>query len=97
MKIDGERHVNISSVCNFYGTDVCNVLPAFHSLTGCDTTLYPFGCGNIKPFKKMLQHKKHNLIASFGLMLGNGHQVFNDAVNFFQTVIYNGLASESLV
>ena len=65
MKIDNERYVNIKLICGFYGPDVFTMLPAFHSLTGCDTNPFPFGCGKVKPYKKMLQQKKQDLLNDF--------------------------------
>ena len=92
MRIDKERFIDISKIYEFYGSDVCSALPAFHSLTGCDTTSYPFSCGKIKPFKKMIKLKKFNLIEDFGL-----DKEFNNVLKFLQTVIYNGCNSESLL
>ena len=32
---------------------MCQVLPAYHSITGCNTSSFAFGIGKVKPFKKM--------------------------------------------
>ena len=45
---------------------MCEILPAFHSLTGCNTISYPFGFGKIKPFKKMLKAKQEDLLQELG-------------------------------
>jgi hypothetical protein len=37
MKVD-HRYVSISKVVEHFGDEVCKVLPAYHSITGCDTT-----------------------------------------------------------
>jgi len=42
MKLDKERCVAISKVCKSYGKVICDVLPYYHSITGCDTTSYPY-------------------------------------------------------
>ena len=32
------RYLNVSAIANMLGTEKCDTLPAFHALTGCDTT-----------------------------------------------------------
>eukprot|EP00795_Rhopilema_esculentum_P003494 gene3494-1875_t len=88
--------VYIGSVSKEYGSDVCNVLPAYHSITGCDTTSYPYGIGKIKPFKKMLSHNKVNLLSKFGDSLASVEDL-NDARIFMQTILYAGKSEESLI
>lgn len=34
------------------GEELCQLLPAIHSLTGCDTTSNPFGIGKAAALKK---------------------------------------------
>ena len=97
MKIDSERFVNVSLIYDFYGYDICNAILAFHSLTGFDTTSYPFGCGKVKPFKKMLKQKKFDLIEHFGLASCNSDDDFDEPLKFFQTIVYNGNELESLL
>ncbi len=45
MKIDRESYVNIGKICDGFGPDLCKALPAFHSITGCDTVSFPFQVG----------------------------------------------------
>ena len=94
MKIDGDRFVNISATSNFYGKEVCNTLLAFHSLTGCDTISYPYGCSKVKPYKKMIGQRQCYLIETFGHELGGDTETFENAMKFFQTIVYNGTASD---
>jgi len=37
--------VDVGATCQSLGFDTCRALPAMHSLTGCDTTSYPYGVG----------------------------------------------------
>ncbi|MPD04419.1 hypothetical protein E2C01_100105 [Portunus trituberculatus] len=56
MKINKESYVDIGDFCRTYGKEVCDVMPAYHSMTGCDTTSYKYKVGKVKPFKKMVAH-----------------------------------------
>ena len=49
MKTNPEIFVDIKTICNFFGNDMCQILSEFHSITGCNTTSYPFDEGKIKP------------------------------------------------
>ena len=43
------------------------LLPAFHSITGCDTTSYFFRAGKCRIFKKVVKEEwKLGLLGSFG-------------------------------
>ena len=53
MRIDAGRYVNVRAVANGLPDDVLKNLPAYHSITGCDTTSYPFKVGKVKPLKNM--------------------------------------------
>ena len=39
MKIDSERYVSVTSIKLYFGEIMCSPLPAYHCVTGCDTTL----------------------------------------------------------
>ena len=60
MNITKKRYLDISHFCNAYGKRMCDVLPGYHSVTGCDTTSYPFKVGKIKPLKKMKSQDKYH-------------------------------------
>ena len=55
MQTDSERFVSVNSIVNHYGTKICNILPAYHSITGCDTTSYPAHVGKVKQLKMMIK------------------------------------------
>ena len=60
MNIAKKRYLDIGHFCNAYGKEMCDVLPGYHSVTGCDTTSYPFKVGKIKPLKKMKSQDKYH-------------------------------------
>ena len=96
MRISADRYICVRSISNHYGNNVCNILPAFHSLTGCDTTSHPFGVGKIKPFKKMLKLGKECLLEELGTSIGPVGEL-HDATKFLQTVLYPGKDDEDIV
>ena len=52
MKINHEHFVNFGASCDHIGSETCNMLPAFHSITGCDTSAFvPFRVGKVVPWK----------------------------------------------
>lgn len=40
---DGRRYIPVHEICNCLSSVICNVLPAAHAITGCDTTAFFFG------------------------------------------------------
>ena len=42
MKTNPEIFIDIKTICNFFGKGNCQILPGFHSITGCDTTSFSF-------------------------------------------------------
>ena len=42
---DKMRYIPVHVVGNQFGASVCNLLPAFHSITGCDSTSSNSGVG----------------------------------------------------
>lgn len=96
MQIDRERYVDIGAVCKAYGKEVCDVLPAYHSLTGCDTTSYPYKVGKVKPFKKLVAQNKSILLSSVG-NFPNSLQQSENMLTFMQTVMYPGKEGEDYV
>ncbi len=95
MRIDKEKYVYVNNVCNHYGSEVCKALPAYHSITGCDTTSFPFNVGKVKPFKNMVKESNAKLL----FKLGENEAVndTSDAEKFLQTVMYSGKDEESHV
>ena len=62
------RPLNIKSISEHIGYQVCQALPGFHALTGCDTTSAFVRRGKIKPFKLLNQNQKYlSTFQSLGL------------------------------
>lgn len=76
--------------------DTANVLPAYHSITGCDTTSYPYKVGKVRPFKKMVEQNKFALLTSMGT-LPISFQHLENMFTFMQTVMYPGKDGEDYV
>ena len=55
MKIDDKKIVDVNNICSNLPEKVRKLLPAYHSITGLDTTSYPFVVRKVKPFKKALK------------------------------------------
>ena len=49
MMIDKETYVDILDIRSHFGDEVCEILPAYHSITGCDTTSFPANVGKLRP------------------------------------------------
>ena len=86
MNIDSERFVDISVIRSHFGDNVCNVLPSYHSTTGCDTTSYPLNIGKVKALKKMIQQNNVDLLSELGSSL-ESFKNLDSAKVFFQKVI----------
>ena len=85
MNIDHKGYVSIKSICSRIGNAVCQILPAYRAITGCDTTSYPFGIEKIKPFKQMEKLRKYHLLSQLiGSSLGSVENLSN-AKLFFRT------------
>ena len=93
MKIDSERFVDINIIRGHYGNDICKILPAYHSLTGCDSTSYPVNVGKIKPFKILI--REASLLSEFGSSAESFHHL-DDAKLFVQTLMYSGTKEETV-
>ena len=48
MKIDHEKFIDIAKIRQHFGDKLCQVLPQFHAIIGCDSTLYMYTNGKIK-------------------------------------------------
>ena len=95
MKIDKERYVDISKICKSYGKEICDVLPSYHSITGCDTS-YPYKVGKVKPFNKMIAQGKFILLNSVGALPLTSDNLENMLI-FIQTVMHPGKEGEDYV
>lgn len=69
--------------------------PAFHSITGSDTTSYLYNVGKVRPFRKMTKSKT----CTSNLLINIGRNPVNyvDAVKFMQVALYPGKESESFI
>ena len=95
MKVD-DRYISVREVVNYIGDEVCQVLPAYHSITGCDITSYPFGTGKIKLFKKMQQQDKCHLLSKLCESVDSVNDI-RDAKLFFRIRMYSGAELETHV
>jgi hypothetical protein len=43
---DGRRYIPVHDLCSSLSSITCEILPAVHALTGCDTTSAIFGIGS---------------------------------------------------
>ena len=93
MKID-HRYVSVDKLTTHFGEEVCEVLPAYHSITGCDTTSFPFRSGKIKPIKKIMKQGKSHLLSELGRSLHSVQDV-TKAKCFFRTCMYSGSEQHS--
>ena len=96
MRISTDRYICIRSISIHYGDKVCAILPAFHSLTGCDTTSCPFGVRKKEPFKKILKAKKGDILQELGTSIVFTNEL-GGAMKFLQTVVYPGKDNEDMV
>ena len=95
MKTARDSFVEISKISSHYREAACNILPAFHSITGCDTTSYPYNVGKVKPFKMMISKDNSSNLNSFGQKPLNNDM--DSSMSFMQTVMYPGKDDESVV
>lgn len=96
MKIERNRYLDIGDICKAYGEEICDVLPGYHSLTGCDTTSYPYKVGKVKPLKKMITQSKANLLSPLG-QRRLSKQDAEEILSFMQTIMYPGKPDEEFV
>ena len=40
LKYETDKYADIGAICDYFGKNIALTLPAFHSITGCDTTSY---------------------------------------------------------
>ena len=97
MKIEKQKFFDIRKIAQFLGDKICKYLPDIHSLTGCDTTSYPYGISNIKALKKLRGNDQLlDLLNKFGKVDLTEEVIFN-VMEFFRSVCYSGKSKESLV
>ena len=96
--IDANKYVNIRSIVNHFGNDVCIKLPHIHAITGCDTTSYFNGVGKVKVLKKIVGNPDLlSLLNDFGESVAVSDALQDKVTKFIQRVCYSGQENESLV
>ena len=93
MKIDEGIFVDVNDICSNLPEKVRKLLPAHHSITGLDTTSYPFRVRKVKPFKKALKKDKIGLLQYFQ---NEEDKEMKPAKKFVQTIMYPGKDNESI-
>ena len=82
----GVTYHNVTKLAKTLGKDICNILPAFHALTGSDYTNPFYRRSKIQSFKKLFKlQSKCSLLQS--LMTGNAN--VEDVISFIIHIIYN--------
>ena len=83
---DKMRYISVHVVCNHFGASVCKLLPAFHCITGCDSTSSFSGVGKKSALKVLNSHKNDLMnLCDFGEhpTLYDEHDVIvQDAIKF---------------
>eukprot|EP00794_Sanderia_malayensis_P016276 gene16276-biopygen13830 len=98
LKYDNDKFVDIGGICDAIGPDMCNVLPAIHALSGCDTTSYFFKVGKVKVLKKLLNApEKCRLLEGLGKATTIQVSELEKVKEFIRTVFYNGKTTETYV
>ena len=63
---NNRRLLDVNYIVSAKGSDICDVLPALHSFTSCDTTSAFVRCGKVTPLK--VPEKRSQFIAIFGAL-----------------------------
>ena len=74
LKIDHKKYVDVKSIVNHFGRNICLKLPHIHAITGCDTTSFLHGIGKVKVLKKLENNED---------MIYLLDEMGNNSVNFF--------------
>jgi len=97
MQIDHNKFVNVGKIAKFFDESTCLQLPAFHSLTGCDTTSYFYRISKTSVFEKARTNKSLYLLEQ----LGNERTLDEDGeasiTKFIHETIYSGKRDDDLV
>ena len=98
MMYEQGKYANIGMISRHFERDICLALPAFHSLTGCDTTSYFFRVGKCRAFKKLMkQTSKVQLLNSLGVKKQLLDSDLENIKEFIRTVLYSGKIGESYI
>ena len=84
--------MDANDICSNLPEKIRKLLTAYHIITGSEPTLYPFGVGKVKPFKKALKKDKSVLLQCFQ---NEEDKEIKPAKKFVQTIMYLGKNDDS--
>ena len=97
MQIDHKQFISIGKIVQFLGITTALHLPAFHALTGCDTTSYFFNVSKKSIFERARKRETLPLLEHLGnekVLSADGEK---DIMTFVQTTVYNGKKEDDIV
>ena len=98
LKYDAEKYVDIGAICEALCSVICEALPSFHAITGCDTTSYLYRVGKVTAFKKLVANRhKAILLKSLGVEKELTESSISDVKEFIRSVLYAGQPSERYI
>ena len=74
MRYKDSTYANIGKICNSLRAENSSLLPAFHAITGCDTTSFFYQRGKTIPFRTAMKKGKLNLLESLGSNLPESYR-----------------------
>ena len=87
------RLLSVNDIVHQKGEAICSILPAFHCLTGCDTTSAFVRKGKISPLN--LVEKKAEYISML-TMLGQEHEYSNQLLTEIEKFVFLYMDSQSI-
>eukprot|EP00794_Sanderia_malayensis_P002215 gene2214-2520_t len=97
MQIDHNKYVNIGKIVQFLGVSVCLQLPAFHSVTGCDTTSYFYRTSKAQYLKKHEKTSLYTSLSHWAVQKVLDEEGADSVIKFIHETIYNGKPNDNLV
>jgi len=97
MQVDHNKFVNVGKIAKFFDESTCLQLPAFHSLTGCDTTSYFYHISKTSVFEKARKNKSLYLLEQLGNERTLGEDGETSITKFIHETIYSGQQGDDLV
>ena len=92
MMYDKNKYADMGVICHFLGSDICEYLPALHTLTGCDTTSNLFNVGKATVFHKT---RENQTISNVGKNKVVDQETIENTKEFIRTDFYTGTKSEN--
>ena len=98
MKIDANQFINMIMIHDSIGRDICSILPHLHAITGYYTAAYKLNIGKVRILKKVIKDPSSTLLISkLGTTVLLSDDDIEKAMQFIQTVMYDGKIQESYV